>query len=63
MMCRVYRTKESSYVRLCYRRAEAEVEVDVTGNLQDAFTKAWQVVKDQVKQQLKPEETGLEPPW
>ncbi|AYO30831.1 hypothetical protein D2962_09585 [Biomaibacter acetigenes] len=34
------------------RKAEAEIEIDVTGNLDSTFQRAWERVKSEVKRQL-----------
>ncbi len=59
-------------IRVCYselrsesfnnKKAEAEIEVEVNGDIREAFDKAWIIVKDQVERQLKGE-TSFEPPW
>ncbi|HHW03378.1 MAG TPA: hypothetical protein GXX35_11340 [Thermoanaerobacterales bacterium] len=34
------------------KKAEAELEVDVTGNIDNAFQKAWEKVRAEVERQL-----------
>ena len=36
--------------------AEAEIEVEVDGDLRTQFDDAWKVVREQVERQLRPEE-------
>lgn len=36
------------------RKAEAELEVEVNGDIAKAFEKAWRIVKDEVQNQLDP---------
>ena len=36
------------------QRAEAEIEVEVQGDMNQAFDEAWQIVRTEVKRQLEP---------
>jgi uncharacterized OsmC-like protein len=36
------------------RRAEAEIEFEVHGDLNEAFENAWRIVKKEVKKQIEP---------
>lgn len=36
------------------RKAEAELEIEVNGDINEAYTKAWQKVRSEVKKQFEP---------
>ncbi len=55
MKIRVSYSKLQSDLGYNNRRAEAEIEVEVDGDLSAQFDDAWKIVREQVERQLRPE--------